>query len=62
MIDHIDRSISLTGNLSEAQIVRLLEIADKCPVHRTLRSEIMITTVLDESGTATAGEGRLHES
>lgn len=43
-IDHIDRRISLTGDLDEAQRARMLEIADMCPVHRTLKSEIHITT------------------
>jgi putative redox protein len=32
------------GNLDESQRARLLEIANKCPVHRTLRSEIWIPT------------------
>jgi len=44
MIDHIDRAITLEGDLSEEQRKRLLEIADKCPVHRTLESEIDIRT------------------
>ena len=45
MIDRIDRAITLSGNLNEDQRKRLLEIADKCPVHRTLTSEIDIRTV-----------------
>jgi putative redox protein len=44
MIDRIDRTITLEGTLDEAQRARLLEIADKCPVHRTLTSEIEIRT------------------
>jgi uncharacterized OsmC-like protein len=36
ILDHIDRDIELTGNLTKEQRERLLEIADKCPVHRTL--------------------------
>jgi len=36
LLDRIDRDIELTGNLSEEQRAKLLEIADKCPVHRTL--------------------------
>ena len=48
-IDHIERSIALRGDLSEDQRAKLVEIADKCPVHRTLRSEIRINTrLLDE--------------
>ncbi len=45
-LDTFDRSIELKGELSEEQITRLLEIADKCPVHRSLSSEIIITTSL----------------
>ncbi len=44
-IDHIDRTIAFEGELSAEQRARLLEIADKCPVHRTLQSEIDIRTV-----------------
>jgi uncharacterized OsmC-like protein len=44
MIDRIERLISLEGDLSEEQRTRLMEIADKCPVHRTLKSEIDIET------------------
>ena len=43
-IDHIDQRISMTGDLDNAKRARMLEIADKCPVHRTLESEIHITT------------------
>ncbi len=43
-IDHIDRAIAFAGNLTAEQRKRLLEIADKCPVHRTLQSEIDIRT------------------
>lgn len=45
-IDHIDRILELEGNLSADQQARLLEIADKCPVHRTLHSEVKIKTEL----------------
>lgn len=47
-IDHIDRFIELKGNLTEEQRKRLLEIANQCPVHRTLTSKISITTQLVE--------------
>lgn len=43
-IDRIRRVIELTGNLTPEERRRLLEIADKCPVHRTLHSEILIET------------------
>ena len=45
-LDRIDREIELSGNLDEAQKQRLLEIAEHCPVHRTLKSEISIRTSL----------------
>jgi putative redox protein len=45
-IDRIERDIVLSGDLSDAQRAKLLEIADKCPVHRTLKSEIDIRTRL----------------
>jgi putative redox protein len=45
-LDRIDREIELTGNLDEAQRRRLLEIAERCPVHRTLKSEINIRTLI----------------
>jgi putative redox protein len=45
-IDRIDRSITLEGKLDAQQRARLLEIADKCPVHRTLHSEVLIKSVL----------------
>lgn len=48
-VDHIKRLITLSGDLSEAQRVRLLEIANKCPVHRTLKSEIEIDSHLLEN-------------
>jgi uncharacterized OsmC-like protein len=44
MLDRIDRDIRLVGPLSAEQRGKLLEIADKCPVHRTLTSEIKIRT------------------
>jgi len=48
MLDRIDRTIALEGPLDEAQRARLLVIADKCPVHRTLTSEIEIRSALAE--------------
>jgi putative redox protein len=44
LLDRIDREIVLRGALDDAQRQRLLEIADMCPVHRTLTSEILIRT------------------
>ena len=44
MLDQIDRVIAMDGKLDAEQRKKLLEIADKCPVHRTLHSEIRIVT------------------
>ena len=42
MLDQIERRVELLGLLDDAQRAKLLEIADKCPVRRTLTSEIVI--------------------
>ena len=42
MVDRIDVELELTGPLTSEQHVKLMEIAGKCPVHRTLTSEINI--------------------
>jgi uncharacterized OsmC-like protein len=44
MLDRIERDIHFAGPLTEEQRSKLLEIANKCPVHRTLTSEIDIET------------------
>ena len=48
-IDHFTREISLEGPLDEAQRDRLLAIADRCPVHRTMKGPAEITTTLADS-------------
>ena len=45
-MDHLNREIVLEGKLSDEQRTRLLEIADKCPVHKTLHSHLVIHTKL----------------
>ena len=45
-VDRIEREIELIGELTDEQRARLLEIADRCPVHRTLHSEILVETRL----------------
>jgi uncharacterized OsmC-like protein/alpha/beta superfamily hydrolase len=45
-IDSIEREIEISGNLDEDSRQKLLEIADRCPVHRTLNSEVEITSRL----------------
>jgi uncharacterized OsmC-like protein len=44
MLDQIERVIAMEGALDAEQRRKLMEIADKCPVHRTLTSEIHIVT------------------
>jgi uncharacterized OsmC-like protein len=44
MLDQIERDITIDGALDAEQRKKLMEIADKCPVHRTLTSEIRIVT------------------
>jgi putative redox protein len=48
MIDHITRKIGLEGNITGEQKEKLLEIANKCPVHKTLHSEIRIDSELKD--------------
>jgi uncharacterized OsmC-like protein len=45
-LDQIERELVLSGRLNDEQRAKLVEIADKCPVHRTLTSEIKIRTRL----------------
>ena len=45
-VDEIERHITLEGELSEEQRQRLLQIANRCPVHQTLTSDIRIVTAL----------------
>jgi len=46
-VDIIERQITLHGDLTAEQVTRLTEIADRCPVHRTLTGEIKIRTVIN---------------
>lgn len=45
-LDHIDVEIQLIGDLDGAQRARLLEIADRCPVHRTITGEVRFSSEL----------------
>ncbi|MGI9248796.1 MAG: bifunctional alpha/beta hydrolase/OsmC family protein [Woeseiaceae bacterium] len=47
-IDEFRRTISLEGDLTKAQRSRMLEIADRCPVHRTLHGEVKVRSTLSE--------------
>ena len=57
-IDRFERIIELEGNLTEEQRSRLMEIANKCPVHRTLASAQIFATKLleDEEWQITKGD------
>jgi uncharacterized OsmC-like protein len=60
-IDHIGLELDLEGPLEESQRRRLLEIAERCPVHRTLESEVMMETSLagiEERALATNRNGK----
>lgn len=46
LLDLIERDVSVVGELSQDQRARIMEIADRCPVHRTLTSEVKIQTRL----------------
>jgi uncharacterized OsmC-like protein len=52
MLDRIDTEIELTGSLTAEQRAKLMEIAAKCPVHRTLKSEINIRLQTAEKSSA----------
>ena len=49
MLDRVEVEISVSGPLGEEQRARLLEMAERCPVHRTLTSEVSIRTRLASS-------------
>ena len=46
-VHRIERSVTFAGNLTDEQRTRLQEIAHKCPVHKTLTSEIVITELTE---------------
>jgi len=48
-IQVIERKLWIEGDLTQAQLAKLVEIADKCPVHKTLHSELRITTQLQNA-------------
>ncbi len=53
-LDRLDREVTLTGPLDEEQRARLLEIADRCPVHRTLSAGVLVRTELTEEASVAA--------
>ncbi|PYK18424.1 MAG: osmotically inducible protein C, partial [Verrucomicrobia bacterium] len=53
MLDRIDVEVELTGALNAEQHAKLMEVAARCPVHRTLTSEINIRLRAAEKSSAT---------
>jgi uncharacterized OsmC-like protein len=49
MLDRVEMNVNLTGDLTPEQRAKLLEVAGKCPVHRTLKSEIEIKVQSSEN-------------
>lgn len=49
-LDHFELELELIGDLTKEQRQRLLEIAEKCPVHKTLKGEVRIEVTLAENG------------
>jgi len=47
VLDHISKKLKFVGDLTEEQKIRLKEIASKCPVHKTLLSEVVIEEFRD---------------
>jgi putative redox protein len=47
-VHRIERSVTIEGDLNEEQRARLQEIAHKCPVHRALTGEIVISDIADD--------------
>ena len=56
-IHRIERSVTVTGDLSDEQHARLQEIAHKCPVHKTLTSKIVITEFKEEEALESSEAG-----
>jgi uncharacterized OsmC-like protein len=48
-IHRIERSIAFEGDLTEEQLARLIEIAHKCPLHKTLTSRIIISELQEQN-------------
>jgi uncharacterized OsmC-like protein len=55
-LDHIERTLELTGALTDEQRARLAEIAERCPVHRTLDAGVRIATTLSATVQAAGGQ------
>jgi uncharacterized OsmC-like protein len=55
-LDHIDVDLQFHGDLTDDQRTRLAEIADKCPVHKTLHSELRVVSTLITDDSASTPE------
>ena len=51
-IDRFEQELEIEGDLDQAQRKRLAEIADRCPVHKTLEKSSVVVTRLKEPATA----------
>lgn len=49
-IDYIEKEITVTGNLTDEQVQKLLDISAKCPVHRTLTQNLEISSLIEKRG------------
>jgi uncharacterized OsmC-like protein len=49
-LDQIERELHFEGDLTDDQRARLMSIAERCPVHRTLHSEVLVATTEDRPG------------
>lgn len=61
-VDRIERVIELEGALDDTQRARMMEIADKCPVHRTLHSEVNVVTRALQRPSAAPDQGSAQET
>ena len=59
LLDRIDLDVQLTGPITPEQHAKLMEVAGRCPVHRTLKSEIDIRLRAAQSGTELHGDTRV---
>ena len=59
-LDRVDWTLQFRGDLTAERRTRLLEIAQMCPVHRTLRSEVHIAApgVVDDESSSEGSSGR----
>lgn len=49
-IDHIEKEITVTGDLTDEQVQKLLDISARCPVHKTLTGNVKISSLIEKKG------------